>query len=150
MNNNKDTVNTALSLEKQQEILREIIAPLIDLQDPEILIASAERARSTEHTWVSDCLMPEFQTWINSLPDEQITWLGDDCIRFAQIIADHAFPSLKTGIALAVQSLGTDNPRILAKGIFEYAKTKEPIFLASLFTFGTVQLLRGDQFAFKI
>jgi hypothetical protein len=140
---------TGLSGDEQAAILRILISPLIVMQAPVTLLDAAERIRSTEHTWAFDCLMPDFQSWKEHLPDEQITWLGDDCARLAPTIAEKAFPDLTQGIALAIQSLGTDNPRVLADGIFEYAKNKVSLLEASLFTFGVIQLLRRDQFAFK-
>ena len=92
--------------------------------------------------------MPSFQKWIYSLPNEQITWLGDDCIKLAQTLAEKAFPSLLPGILGAIQSIGSDNPVELFDGIHHFAVSKVSNFEASLFTFGVLQLLRGDQFAF--
>ena len=145
----KTVNNTNLSPKKEDAILRAIIKPLITLQDPVTLIDATECARTTEHSWVLGRLMPDFQNWLNSLPDEQITWMGDDCMRLAQTIAETAFPLLSPGIYMAVQSLGTDNPKTLANGIFEYAKTKVSILEASLFSFGVVQLLQKEQYVFK-
>lgn len=148
MNNHDEIRNTDISSDEQDAILRIIISPLIVLQDPLTLIDAAERIRTTEHTWARDCLMPDFQNWKEHLPDEQITWMGDDCIRLSQTITEKAFQSLIPGIFGAIQSLGTDNPTVLADGIFEYSKSKLSLFEASLFTFGIIQLLKGDQFAF--
>lgn len=133
----------------RDEILRIIIAPLIQYQDPSTALDVADRVGETVYPWASDCLIPDFTSWKDHLPDEQITWLGDDCIKLAKTLADKAFPSLLPGIAVAINSLGTDNPVVLADGIFEYAKSKVCLFEASLFTFVVIQLLRGDQFAFK-
>jgi len=140
--------NNTLSPDEQDAILRIIISPLIVLQDPLTLIDAAERIRTTEHTWARDCLMPDFQSWKEHLPNEQITWMGDDCIKLSQTITEKAFQGLVPGIFGAIQSLGTDNPTVLADGIFEFAKSKLSLFEASLFTFGILQLLKGDQFAF--
>ena len=148
MDDKPTLTETILTPDEQDAILRIIISPLIVVQDPITLLDAAERLRSSEHTWAADCLIPDFQSWMDSLPDEQITWLGDDCIRLSQTIAEKGFPVLSKGIALALQSLGIDNPRVLADGIFEYAKRKISLFEASLFAFGVVQLLRGDQFVF--
>ncbi|MDR0286469.1 MAG: hypothetical protein LBI03_01995 [Clostridiales bacterium] len=147
-NNYNQEEKTIRASNEQDAVLRTIISPLFIQQDPITLIDAVGRIRSTEHTWVFDCLMPDFQIWLDNLPDEQITWLGDDCIHLAPIIAEKAFPQLKCGIALTIQSLGTDNPHVLAEGIFEYAKTKESLLIASLFAFGVVQLLLGSQFTF--
>ena len=144
-----NATETGLSPDEQDAILHIIISPLIVLQDPSTLVDTAERIRTTEHSWAHDCLMPDFRSWKENLPDEQITWMGDDSIRLAQSITEKAFQGLIPGIFGAIQSLGTDNPTILADGIFEYSKSKLSLFEASLFTFGVIQLLQGDQFAFK-
>jgi hypothetical protein len=134
---------------EQDKILREIIDPLIQLQDPVTLVQAIENFRAAGYAWANDCLMPDYECWAAHLPNEQITWLGDDCLHFAKTIAGHGFPALEPGIAHAIRNLGTDNPTVLANGIFEYAKTLVSPFEASLFTFGVIQLMRGDQFAFQ-
>ena len=147
---NTESLEVTPSLDEQDAILRTIISPLIVLQDPVTLLDAIDRFRASGYKWAKDCLMPDFQIWLDSLPNEQITWLGDDCVQLAPTLVEKGFPDLLArGMAVAIQSLGTDNPRILAEGIFEYAKSKMSRFEASLFAFGVIQLLRGDQFIFK-
>ena len=144
----KQSNNIPLLSKEQEIILHTIINPLTVIQNPTTIINTAERIRTTKHVWVRECLIPSFKSWKEGLPNKQITWLGDDCIKLARTLTEKAFPALLPGIFGVIKSLGSDNPTVLADGIFEFAKNKLSLFEASLFTFGVIQLLMNDQFAF--
>jgi len=148
MNEANTTKVTGHSSDEQNLFLQIITRPLFVIQTPLTFLDVVKRLRESKYAWAKDCVMPEYQKWKDSLPNTQITWLGDDCMQLAQLFAVKAFPPLLPGVLVTIKSLGSDNPTVLADGIFEYAKSKISRFEASLFTFGILQLLCGGQFTF--
>ena len=139
---------------QQDTALKDLIMECAELQDVSCLIWAFKCIRGSELSFFRDRLMPDYGRWLDSLPDEQITWLADDCIVYARMLAktlytrlnDELFIDLPVYIHAELIKLGTDKPRLLAEGILELLKTILPLFEASMLTFVLIQHKLPDQY----
>jgi len=133
-----------LTAEIQEKFLLNTIAPMLKACGPITLVEAMRRIRESTHPEIRDRLLPGFETWQEHLPDDQMTWLGDDLVKTAPILAAHAYPELTNTVGTAIQWLGTDRAKTLVKGVFEHAKGILSVFEASLFTFALLYMTRPD------
>jgi|GEM_PF-1140696 len=136
--------NKPITAETQAQFLLDTVAPLLNICTSVTLVKAMRRVRESEYSEIRNLLLPEFEQWLKGLPNEQMTWLGDDLAEIAPILAGQVYPELKTTIGAVIRKFGTDRPKALAEGIFEYAKELLSLFEASLFTFTLVYMVKPD------